>query len=255
MEEKIDKKENRKIKTSHKIIAAIAGVFLLIGVVFGIYALDYYRADKEAITIVKGINYGFSVADEGDFYVFKPDYTINIGFVFYPGGKVECEAYAPLMARLAERGITCVLLKMPANLAVLNINAARGIQDVIPGIDSWYIGGHSLGGSTAGKYLKRSGDEYEGIILLGSYLADNLSNTNVRALVIYGSKDGIMDMDRFEKSDKYLPKITTKVVIEGGCHSNFGSYGMQKGDGAPEITKEEQYEQTVNEIVRFMLGQ
>jgi hypothetical protein len=252
MKKNAEAKEPKRLKTCHKVIFAVESVLLVLAIIFGIYALDYYRADKEAKIIIEGVNYGFNVENNGDFYVFKPENPERIGFVFYPGGKVECEAYAPLLGRLAEKGITCVLLKMPANLAVLNINAARGIQDVIPDIDRWFIGGHSLGGSTAGKYLKKSGDDYAGIILLGSYLADNLSDMDIKALLLYGSKDGVMKMDKFKAGEKYLPRIKTEIVIEGGCHSYFGSYGMQKGDGAPEITKEEQYSITVDEILNFM---
>jgi hypothetical protein len=39
-----------------------------------------------------------------------------------------------------------------------------------------------------------------------------------------------------------------EVVIEGGCHSYFGSYGMQEGDGTPTITREQQMEETVEAI-------
>ncbi|MBQ9341958.1 MAG: alpha/beta hydrolase [Lachnospiraceae bacterium] len=255
MKKNTENKEPKRLKTCHKVIFAIESILLVLAIIFGIYALDYYHADDDAKIIIKGINYGFSVEDNGDFYIFKPDNSEKIGFVFYPGGKVECEAYAPLLGRLAEKGVTCVLLKMPANLAVLNINAARGIQDVIPDIDRWYIGGHSLGGSTAGKYLKKSRDDYAGIILLGSYLADNLSDMDIKALLLYGSKDGIIRRDKLKAGEKYLPRIKTEIVIEGGCHSYFGSYGMQKGDGAPEITKEEQYSITVDEILNFMRKQ
>ena len=232
----------------------IVAVLVMATVIFGIYALVFYRADSEAVAVIKENNDGFSVEDQGSFYIFKPDNATNAGFVFYPGGKVECEAYAPLLGRLADNGITCILLKMPANLAVLSLDAASGIKNVIPGIERWFIGGHSLGGLTAGKYLDISNDVYEGIILLGSYLDDDLSDRNMRALLIYGSEDKVMDMDRFEKSLKYLPVVSTKHIIEGGCHSYFGSYGIQKGDGTPYITREEQCEKTVDWIVEFIFG-
>jgi len=29
---------------------------------------------------------------------------------------------------------------------------------------------------------------------------------------------------------------TTETIIDGGCHAGFGSYGAQKGDGAPVIS-------------------
>ncbi|MCF0238629.1 MAG: hypothetical protein HUK24_08520 [Sphaerochaetaceae bacterium] len=48
-----------------------------------------------------------------------------------------------------------------------------------------------------------------------------------------------------------MPSIWKEFVIEGGNHSGFGSYGHQKGDGISTITKEEQWEITVKQIVEF----
>lgn len=50
-------------------------------------------------------------------------------FVFYPGGKVEHTAYAPLMHMLAEKGIDCFLVKMPFRLAVFGMNKAGKILE------------------------------------------------------------------------------------------------------------------------------
>ena len=58
-------------------------------------------------------------------------------------------AYAPLLHDLAEDGILCVLVKMPCNLAVLDMNAADGIPERFSEVTDWYIGGHSLGGALA----------------------------------------------------------------------------------------------------------
>lgn len=252
MEENTNKEESKRLGILHKVILSIIAVFLIFAIVFGIYTLDYYRADNDAMSVVREGGNGFTIENEDDYYLFKPNNSINAGFVFYPGGKVACEAYAPLLANLAEKGVTCILLKMPANLAVLKVDAAKGIRDMVPGVDKWYIGGHSLGGSIAGKYLKKSKDDYNGIILLASYLADDLSDTDMRALLIYGSNDTVLDMERFNDGLRYLPKSSTTKIIEGGCHSYFGSYGMQEGDGAPAITREEQYKETVDLIIEFI---
>ncbi|MDE6583844.1 MAG: DUF4832 domain-containing protein, partial [Anaeroplasmataceae bacterium] len=40
--------------------------------------------------------------------------------------------------------------------------------------------------------------------------------------------------------------------IRGGCHAFFGSYGDQKGDGTPTITKEQQIKETVSFILENM---
>lgn len=44
--------------------------------------------------------------------------------IFYPGAKVDTEAYLPLMKRIADNGVDCFLADMPLRLALLNKNAA-----------------------------------------------------------------------------------------------------------------------------------
>lgn len=60
------------------------------------------------------------------------------------------------MESLAQKGILCVLVRMPFNLAVFDVNAADGIREMFPEITDWYIGGHSLGGSMAAAYLENT---------------------------------------------------------------------------------------------------
>jgi hypothetical protein len=41
-------------------------------------------------------------------------------------------------------------------------------------------------------------------------------------------------------------------IIQGGCHSYFGCYGIQDGDGEPTLTNEEQIDLAVEEIARWL---
>ena len=52
----------------------------------------------------------------------------------------------------------------------------------------------------------------------------------------YGSEDGVLNREKYEADRINLPQNTTETVIDGGCHAGFGSYGAQKGDGAPVIS-------------------
>ena len=122
------------------------------------------------------------------------------------------------MDALARKGIMCVLLKMPLNLAVLDVDGAEGIQEMYPEIESWYIGGHSLGGSMAASYLSKNISEYEGLILLGSYSTTDLSNERIRILSVYGSEDKVMNKEKYDeyKKDVIQPiKIPCHIVING----------------------------------------
>ena len=156
------------------------------------------------------------------------------------------------MQACAEQGIMCVLLEMPFNLAVFDVNAADGIQEKYPEIEEWYIGGHSLGGSMAASYLADNAEEYDGLILLCSYAATDLSDTDLDVLSIYGSEDKVMNREKYAENKSNLPDDFTEIVIDGGCHAYFGMYGAQDGDGTPVITNEEQIALTVEQVVEIM---
>ena len=135
------------MKKGLKVLIIIASVLLVCFIACAVYVSDYYRAEEAAVLISDG---AYELSE--DVSVFEPE-NARAGFIFYPGGKVEYTAYAPLMNACKEQGILCVLVKMPFNLAVLDINAAEGITEQFPHVESWYIGGHSLGGSMAAGFL------------------------------------------------------------------------------------------------------
>ena len=49
-----------------------------------------------------------------------------------------------------------------------------------------------------------------------------------------------------------MPKNTEFIKIEGGNHSQFGDYGLQKGDNKATITKKEQITSTANYTVELL---
>lgn len=132
---------------------------------------------------------------------------------------------------------------MPFNLAVFDKNAADDIFDEYPEITNWYIAGHSLGGAMASSYMADHPDKLNGLILLGSYMYGSVPSD--KALVIYGSKDQVLDRSKINSEDQV-------VLIEGGNHAQFGDYGSQSGDGIATISSEEQQTITVNAIADFV---
>ena len=227
-----------KATNKKKLLMITASVVAVISLIFGacaFYLADYYRADEGAIAVfAPEENISISLLDNGNVVLEPQDATV--GLIFYPGGKVEHNAYQPLLAALAREGVLCVLVEMPFNLAVFDVNAADGIRDSYPQIKNWYIGGHSLGGSMAASYLSDHVDEYEGLILLGSYATADLSDTELDVLSIYGSEDRVLNREKYNENKSNLPDDFTEVVIDGGCHAYFGMYGAQKGDGTPTIS-------------------
>ena len=243
-----------KNNSKKKKVIVITSLFLAFAILIGacaIYLSDYYRADMKAIEAFETINTVEMQVLEDNTIVFEPE-GATAGFIFYPGGKVEYTAYIPLMRALASEGIFCVLVEMPFQLAVLDMNAADGIQEQYPQIERWYIGGHSLGGSMAASYLSEHSDTYEGLILLGSYSVADLSDTGLEVLSIYGSEDMVLNHEKYEANKANLPVDFSEVIIDGGCHAYFGMYGAQEGDGTPAITNEEQIHRTVEAIVECL---
>lgn len=223
-------------------------IALIIGV--GIYLGTYYRADDIAVD---------AFLEQSDVEIFEIDKRTTAfvpenpiaGFIFYPGGKVEVDAYFPLMAECAKNDILAVIIKMPFNLAVFDINAAEGIREKYPEIEKWYIGGHSLGGSMASSYLDKNREDFDGLILLGSYSTANLSDGDLLTLSVFGENDKVMNREKYNKYKSNLPNLI-EYEIKGGNHAGYGMYGKQSGDGEATISNKAQIEKTVEQIVNLV---
>lgn len=235
----------RKIKKGLLILLA---VMLAVSMAFGVYAGQYYHADLEAIQDQSlQVEYERMERLEDGSLVFYPA-QYQSAVIFYPGGRVEALAYIPLMEHLAQEGVLAVLMPMPFNLAVLAKDAAAGIPEQFPEVESWYMAGHSLGGSMAASFAGENTAWVDGLILLAAYSTDPV---DVPVLSICGSEDGVLNMDKYDKYRSNLAELT-EVVLEGGNHAGFGFYGPQEGDGAASITNLEQISRTAVQIAEFV---
>lgn len=244
-----EKKKVTKVIWSASIITILALLFSACA----IYVNDYYRADPAAIEAFEPASPECAITQstlsDGTF-VYSPEDPIA-GFIFYPGGKVEYTAYAPLLHELAKENILCILVEMPFHLAVLDMNAADGIPAQYPEVNRWYIGGHSLGGSMAASHVSDNIPIYDGLVLLASYSTADISSTDLQVISIYGTEDQVLNSQKYTEYYRNLPSTTEEIVIEGGCHAYFGNYGAQDGDGIPAITAHEQIQITVKYLSQF----
>lgn len=224
----------------------LISLLLVLAIVMGCaaYVSDYYTAALETFEIPAGVT-----LNNGDGVIICESEGATKGLILYPGGKVDHKAYMTLGVALAERGVTVVICEMPMRLAVLDANAADGVASLLPEITEWYIGGHSLGGSMAASYMAKN-DYIKGLVLLGSYSTADVSDRP--SLSIYGSEDGVMNREKYEKYKTNLGENVTEIVIEGGCHAYFGMYGAQEGDGTPTISVYEQINLTADYIIDFI---
>lgn len=243
-----DEKTVDDMKKHKGLKLGVVAVLLLFGVCW-IYAVNYYHADDVAVAAMSPAA-DVTVEQKGNTIAIIPE-NAETGLIFYPGGKVEYTAYAPLMRALADNGVLGVLVRMPLNLAVLDMNAANGIPEQYPQIKDWYIGGHSLGGSMAASHAAKNDSAYDGLILLASYSTADLSTSDLSVISIYGSEDGVLNREKYAEYKRNLPSAFEEHIIEGGCHAGFGSYGPQDGDGVPTMTGEAQIAETVRLLAAF----
>lgn len=230
----------KRWKTGWKMIPVVLILLVAaVGIAFYLYTRSYYHAVKQ----------DYAATEENEDFLIYGGRDSACGFIFYPGGKVEECAYAPILSMLADKGVCCVVPKMPYHLAVLRPDAASRVMEEIPDVKNWYIGGHSLGGAMAADFAAENRQKFSGLVLLAAYPTKEIKMLPV--LSIYGSEDGVLNQKKYKESITYADALT-EYVIEGGNHAGFGNYGEQKGDGSATITKEEQWQETVNYILNFL---
>jgi pimeloyl-ACP methyl ester carboxylesterase len=210
-------------------------------------------ADDDALAAMQP-DYKSLVAD-GKNLVFTPGNTQpQTGIIFYPGGRCEARAYAPMLRPLAEIGNLVVIPNMPLRLAVLDTNRASKIMAAYPDIKRWIIGGHSMGGAMAAAYAVKNPGSVVGLFFVASYPASMhaMPDTDLPAIMIYGTRDEVTRKSEFEASYARLPEHTKFVAIDGGDHYQFGSFANVAVTAS--ISREEQQQQTLAALRSFILA-
>ncbi|MGD2162141.1 MAG: alpha/beta hydrolase [Anaerolineales bacterium] len=239
------------------IIAGVSVLVLLVVAVAGLFiwsAIGTYPAGELASAAMQSSS-AVSVSQDS-WIVFTPEANPEIGLIFYPGGLVAPEAYAPVLRQMAERGVFVVVTPMPLNLAIFNTNAANAVIQEFPGITDWVLAGHSLGGAAASIYAENHSEDIAGLALWDSYPPDSadLSDNDLQVISIYGTTDGTANTDNFDDKKHLLPEDTIFASIEGASHAQFGDYGPQKGDVVPSISAGEQHARVVELMMEFIEG-
>jgi hypothetical protein len=241
------------ITSKKRLILFIVLAVLIVGVAYlAYYFSDYSHADSTAIAALSSTGY-YNVLDNSNSITFTP--TVNkssVGIIFYPGAKVQPEAYSVLASKLATNGYTTIIVKMPFNFAIFGTNKADDVIAQHHEISTWVIGGHSLGGVSASDYAVNHQDKIKGVIYLAAYPNTNASNSTLKGLFIKGSLDGLVTSTQISDNLNKFPVNTTFIIIPGGNHANFGNYGVQAGDNHSTITKEEQQNLAAKYILNFL---
>ena len=225
----------------NKLLMLIGVIIIAFLIAFSVYVNMYNKSEVS-------LSEYSDVEKNGKDLIFRGNKT-KADIIFYPGAKVEKEAYLPLCEKINNYGYTVIILDMPFKLAFFNISGAK---EYISSTKDTYLMGHSLGGAMAASFAENRND-IKGIILLGSYSANEFKNKDLKSLSIYGSLDSVLNKSSYQDNYKNLLN-PTEYIIDGGNHSNFGSYGLQKGDTKSSISSDEQKQITATKINEFIGG-
>ncbi|AXI00628.1 alpha/beta hydrolase [Sporosarcina sp. PTS2304] len=245
----------RKKSFRLKLLSSLAVAFLLAFAGFFAFVSSPYKAQSWAEENLQTDTQVLVDEDKKNILFEPATGATHIGFIFYQGGKVVPGAYAPLAKKLASNGYTVIIPKLPFNLAILSPDRADKVIRNHPEIDTWIIGGHSLGGVTASDYALRH-EKIKGLVLLASYpqAETDLSEREIQTLSLYGGNDQVADLTKVKAAKTQLPSSARFIEIDGGNHGGFGDYGHQKGDGEATITNEQQIEETAKYIMELIEG-
>lgn len=181
--------------------------------------------------------------------------------LFYAGHRVEPTAYAPMARTIAEHGYKTIIINLPYNAGTDSAFKAQSIakaKTMIAGdttIKRWLIGGHSLGGFLAACFACVHAELVDELVMIGTDWGPrfDFSSLPMKTTYVYGTNDGLLSTEKLRTIAKLLPPHANWIRIEGGNHSQFGWYGLQRGDLEPGISREKQQEiltQTLIEALR-----
>lgn len=233
----------RTTASAKKICLSVGAVALATLIGFSAYYLtSYYPA--------VGVEEYLTGEEKKSCYLFDGEGKDNL-IIFYPGAKVDEKAYAPILSMLSKKGVDTALVSMPCHMAIFNVGAADAVlSEIGSSYKHVYLMGHSMGGAMAASYAKSH--EIDGLIFLAAYTADDLSGKDLSILSIYGDRDGVLNSKKVESGRTLVPDDYTELVISGGNHAGFGSYGKQDGDNDATISATVQWNETVDAILNFV---
>ena len=243
----ISKRLKKKPSYFLQILISVLGCLALSFVTGFVYCSVHYSVQEEALEVLSDPTGAVITMIDGGYFVDGSGETAAL--IFYPGAKVDTEAYLPLMKQIADNGVDCFLADMPMRMAIFDKNAAdEFITDYH--YDCLMIGGHSMGGMVAAEYAAEHSEAIDGVVLLAAYPTEKLCDST-GLLSVYGTEDKILDRKQYDDAKKYFSSHYTEIPIAGGNHSQFGNYGFQNVDGEASITVHEQQTQTAFGIVIF----
>jgi predicted esterase len=234
-------------------------LWITFGILFSLWMANSFRARGFDRSILESDS-KITIAETDQFIAFRPNVSSQpVGLIFFPGGMVQPEAYAPLLRTIAEQGYNVFIVKLPFGSAPLKSQETHVMEQTLEimeanqSVQHWVVGGHSRGAAIASRFAVLHSNAFDGLILIGTShpkeAAFNLSNSTLAVTKVYAANDGLASPSEVEANAVYLPETTHWVFIDGGNHSQFGYFGTLLGDNAATISRAQQQELTVEAIL------
>jgi hypothetical protein len=232
-------------------LVALLLAIVLVAVAFLVWANMVMQGDRDRAIDV-WTNDRVAVTSTEHSVVLAPTGVASAtGLVFIPGAKVDPYAYLYKLSGIVERtGATIVITKPTLNLAFFDQRPLSTFTADAPGVDRWFVGGHSLGGVRA--CMLADDPAVAGLVLFGSYCANDLADSGLEVVSIAGSRDGLSTPAKIADARPLLPADADFVEIEGLNHAGFGDYGKQPGDNAATISTDEERDEITDALATVL---
>lgn len=223
---------------------------------FATWAYSPYPSDAEAVVAVFSREDVVASADAHLVVLTPADSAVprrDEALLFLPGARVEPDAYAGTFAALvAESGMTVVIPRPVANLALLDWRSLEDFQALSP-VPITAVGGHSLGGVKA--CALATDERVSSLILFASYCIDDLSTSNLRVLTVSAERDGLTQQADIDNAAAVLPSTAVFHELAGANHSSFGDYGPQSGDKEASVGRDIIVDELTQVLAGFLADQ
>jgi len=241
-----------RARTGRRLLLVLTALISVTVAAAGLYLSGSSQPTPEALVINSAYENQKQSADGYTYW--QPASPTGVGLIFYQGGKVQAEAYGPLLLPLLDHGLSLFLPDMPFNLAVFNPDAALEIINEHPEITTWWLAGHSLGGAMAADFVYEHPDLISSLILMAAYPQDRkpLNDYSGEVLAFFATRDGLVNSNEISNWQALMPAHSKVIMVTGGNHAQFGSYGPQKDDLTAEISGAAQ-QQFVREALTSVL--
>ena len=246
-------RENKKKKIYRFIIMTIILLLILLIAIFFIHINKTYKLNCYTQDLIKSDSEIKIDYDKEKNLIFTP-YNLRKkeGLIIYPSSGIEPAGYVGLSRKISAKGYKVIVIKQFMNYPFFSINKVDRIIKDNKKIDKWYLLAHHTSGEVSVRAASNN-KKISGVVFLGTYPSgDDLKLINKPVMTIWGTKDGILDLTKFQVYKNNLPSNADFKKIIGANNSGFADVNMITGDKKARIENSIQQEITAKSIDLFI---